>query len=196
MPFEKRVRRIFRRARFLLFVSVIAVMAGCSRQEPPADVVIINNVEPESLDPAVIVAQADMRIVSGIFEGLTRLEPVHARAVPGLAQSWEISPDGKIYTFHLRANLLWSTGEPITSTDVVYSWIRALDPKTACRYVEQLYYLKNAEDFNKATDANADLVGVSAPDKYTVRVELKAPTAFFHRPVRVPNFGGGAAPDD
>ncbi|HEV2691292.1 MAG TPA: peptide ABC transporter substrate-binding protein [Verrucomicrobiae bacterium] len=155
------------------------MICSCSRREPPADVVIINNVEPESLDPAVIVAQADMRIVSGMFEGLTRLAPEDDRAIPGLAKNWDVSPDGKIYTFHLRTNLLWSTGEPITSADVVYSWIRALDPKTACRYVEQLYYLKNAEDFNSGKITNADLVGVSAPDKYTVRAELKAPTVFF-----------------
>jgi oligopeptide transport system substrate-binding protein len=152
---------------------------GCSRREPPADLVIINNVEPESLDPAIIVAQADMRIVSAMFEGLTRLEPVNARAVPGLAKSWDISPDGKIYTFHLRTNLLWSTGKPMTSADVIYSWKRALDPKTASRYVEQLYYLKNAEEYNTGKITNADLVGVSAPDKYTVRAELKSPTAFF-----------------
>ncbi|MBW8864840.1 MAG: peptide ABC transporter substrate-binding protein, partial [Verrucomicrobia bacterium] len=69
--------------------------------------------------------------------------------------------------------------EPITSADVVYSWIRALDPKTASRYVEQLYYLKNAEDFNSGKITNAALVGVSAPDAHTVRAELKSPTAFF-----------------
>src|SRR5665647_3699044 len=145
MRFSGRARWIFPLARFFFFAAALALAAGCSRHEPPADLTIINNVEPESLDSAIIVAQADMRVVSGLFEGLTRLEPVAARAVPGLAESWDISPDGKIYTFHLRTNLLWSTGEPITSADVVYSWLRALDPKTASRYAGQLYYLKNAE---------------------------------------------------
>jgi len=179
MVSSRRARRFIRRARFLFYLSALAVVCGCSRHEPPADLTIINNVEPESLDPAVIVAQADSRIVSGMFEGLTRLEPVEAKAVPGLAQSWDISPDGKIYTFHLRTNLMWSTGERITSADVVYSWLRALDPKMACRYVEQLYYLKNAEEYNNGKITNAALVGVSAPDEYTVRAELKSPTAFF-----------------
>jgi len=179
MRFSGRARWIFPLARFFFFAAALALAAGCSRHEPPADLTIINNVEPESLDPAIIVAQADMRVVSGLFEGLTRLEPVAARAVPGLAESWDISPDGKIYTFHLRTNLLWSTGEPITSADVVYSWLRALDPKTASRYAGQLYYLKNAEEFNTGKIPNAALVGVSAPDKFTVRAELKSPTAFF-----------------
>jgi oligopeptide transport system substrate-binding protein len=183
MTLSKRARRYFSRARFCFagcgFLLFCILLSGCTRREPPADVTIINDVEPESLDPAIIVAQADMRPVSAMFEGLTRLEPVKARAVAGLAESWEISPDGKIYTFHLRTNLLWSTGEPITSADVVYSWIRALDPKTASRYAGQLYYLKNAEDFNTGKMTNAALVGVSAPDQFTVRAELKSPTAFF-----------------
>jgi oligopeptide transport system substrate-binding protein len=179
MIFSHRARRIFLRARFLFCLPVLALIFGCSRHEPPADLTIINNVEPESLDPAIIVAQADMRVVSGMFEGLTRLEPVAARAVPGLAERWDISADGKFYTFHLRTNLLWSTGEPITSADVVYSWRRALDPKTASRYAGQLYYLKNAEEFNTGKITNAVLLGVSAPDLFTVRAELKSPTAFF-----------------
>jgi oligopeptide transport system substrate-binding protein len=174
---------MFCRARFLFSscsaLLILTCLAGCAQREPPADLTIINNAEPESLDPAIIVAQADLRVVEGMFEGLTRLEPLAARAVPGLAERWDISPDGKIYTFHLRTNLLWSAGEPITSADVVYSWIRALDPKTAARYAGQLYYLKNAEEFNTGRITNAALVGVSAPDKFTIRVELKSPTAFF-----------------
>jgi oligopeptide transport system substrate-binding protein len=179
MFFSDRARNFFLRARFLFFLLACATIFGCGRREPPADVTIINNVEPESLDPAIIVAQADMRVVQGLFEGLTRLEPHKASAVAGLAKTWEISPDGKIYTFHLRTNLLWSTGEPITSADVVYSWIRALDPKTASSYAGQLYYVKNAKDFNTGKITNASLVGVHALDKFTVRVELNSPTAFF-----------------
>jgi oligopeptide transport system substrate-binding protein len=183
MLLSRRAWQFFCRAR-LPFLSCgtllfLTFFAGCTHREPAADLTIINNAEPESLDPAIIVAQADLRVVEGMFEGLTRLEPLAARAVPGLAESWNISPDGKIYTFHLRTNLLWSTGEPIMSADVVYSWIRALDPKTAARYAGQLYYLKNAEEFNTGQITNAALVGVSAPDKFTVRVELKSPTAFF-----------------
>jgi oligopeptide transport system substrate-binding protein len=183
MFLAKRARQFFCRA-FFRFAGcaallIFTLLSGCARREPAADLTIINNPEPESLDPAIIVAQADSRIVQGMFEGLTRLEPVAARAVPGLAESWDMSPDGKIYTFHLRTNLLWSTGEPITSADVVYSWIRALDPKTVSRYAGQLYYLKNAEEFNTGKITNAALVGVSAPDQFTVRVELKSPTAFF-----------------
>jgi oligopeptide transport system substrate-binding protein len=153
--------------------------SGCIRSEPPADVTIINGGEPESLDPAIISGQVEMRVVQGLFEGLTRIDPRTARAIPGLAEHWEISPDGRIYTFHLRTNLVWSTGEPITTSDVVYSWIRALNPATASDYSGQLFYLKNAEDFNAGKIKDPSLVGIHAPDPFTVRVELNDPTAFF-----------------
>jgi oligopeptide transport system substrate-binding protein len=179
MTFSKRARRFFSRARFVLCVAACSLIIGCSRREPPADVTIINGAEPESLDPAIITGQPEFRIVIGMFEGLTRLEPKTARAIPGLAQSWEISPDGLTYTFHLRTNLVWSTGEPITADDVVYSWLRSLNPATASDYAGQLYYLKNAEDYNTGKIKDPSLVGVRALDKFTIRVELIHPTAFF-----------------
>jgi len=187
MAISQRARRIFSRARFcfgtggviLLGVVVCGLFPGCLRRELPADVTILNQAEPESLDPAIVVGQADMRVVQGLFEGLTRFDPQTARPIPGLAESWEISPDGVTGTFHLRTNLVWSTGEPITADDVVYSWIRALDPATASDYAGQLFYLKNAEDFNAGKIKDASLVGVHAPDRFTVRVELNHPTAFF-----------------
>ncbi|HEY4417832.1 MAG TPA: peptide ABC transporter substrate-binding protein [Verrucomicrobiae bacterium] len=179
MFIPRRARRFFQRARLLFLLSSSALIFGCSRHEPPADLTIINSAEPESLDPAIVVAQVDLRVVQGLFEGLTRLEPTNSFAVPGLAEKWDISPDGRIYTFHLRTNLVWSTGEPITADDVVYSWRRALDPKTASTYAGQLYYIKNAEDFNTGKIKDPSLIGVKALDPLTVRVELNSPTAFF-----------------
>lgn len=149
------------------------------RRDPPADVTIVNFSEPQSLDPAIITAQPDMRIVSGMFEGLTRPDPKTGAAAPGLAESWDISPDGRVYTFHLRTNLVWSTGEPIRASDVVYSWIRTLDPATASDYAGQLFYVKNAEAFNAGKITDSSQVGVTALDPFTVRVELNHPTVFF-----------------
>lgn len=182
--FATRAPKFFSRARrcflvLVLFPTLGLFTAGCFRREPPADVTIINHAEPDSLDPAIIVSQPDMRIVRGLFEGLTRLDPKTALPIPGLAKSWDISPDGKTYIFHLRTNLVWSTGEPITADDVVYSWIRALEPKTASDYAFALYYLKNGEDFNAGKITDPSLVGVHALDKYTVRVDLNYPVAFF-----------------
>ena len=134
MAISQRARRIFSRARVAFCIAASVWLSACARHESPADLTIINGGEPESLDPAIITGQVEMRIVQGLFEGLTRLDPKTGRPIPGLAEGWEISPDGCIYTFHLRTNLLWSTGEPITAGDVVYSWIRALNPATASGY--------------------------------------------------------------
>ncbi len=165
---------------FWVLTSVFCLLGfGCIRSEPRADVTIINQAEPETLDPALLTGIPEMRIAIGLFEGLTRLDPRTAAAIPGLAQSWEISPDGKVYTFHLRTNLVWSTGEPITANDVVYSWIRTLTPATASDYAGQLYFIKNAEDFNAGKIKDSSLVGIHAPDTFTVRVELNNPTSFF-----------------
>ena len=183
MTLFKRARRFVSRARFS-FLSCGILVAGllpisCARPEPPADITIINAAEPESLDPAIIKGQPELRVVQGLFEGLIRLDPKTARPIPGLAETWEISPDGRVYTFHLRTNLVWSTGEPLTADDLVYSWIRALSPATASDYAGQLYYLKNAEAFNTGQIKDPSLVGVRALDRFTVRAELNHPTAFF-----------------
>jgi oligopeptide transport system substrate-binding protein len=183
MTLSQRARRFFSRARFcFLNCGVLLVwlfISGCTPHEPPADITIINAAEPESLDPAIITGQPELRAVQGLFEGLTRLDPKTARPIPGLAERWEISPDGLVYTFHLRTNLVWSTGEPITADDLVYSWLRALSPATASDYAGQLFYLKNAADFNAGKIKDPSLVGVHALDKFTVRAELNHPTAFF-----------------
>jgi oligopeptide transport system substrate-binding protein len=175
----KRAWRFHLPARFFLLVAAIFWLSGCLRHDPPADLTLINKGEPESLDPQIITGQAEMRIVEGMFEGLMRLDPKTARAIPGLAERYELSPDGKTYTFHLRTNLVWSTGEPILAEDVVYSWIRALSPATASEYAGQLYYIKNGEEFNNGKITDPRLVGVHALDAHTLRVELKQPTAFF-----------------
>jgi oligopeptide transport system substrate-binding protein len=156
----------------------LILTSGCV-VDPPADLVIINGTEPETLDPAIVTGQSEMRVVQGLFEGLTRRDPKTAGPIPGLAERWEVSPDKCTYTFHLRTNLVWSTGEPITADDVAYSWRRTLDPATASDYASLLFCLKNAEDFNAGRINDMLRVGVRALDPRTVRVELNHPTAFF-----------------
>ena len=162
--------------------TVLAVsisLTGCGRREARADLIILNGAEPESLDPAVVTGQAEMRLVVALFEGLARFDPRTGEPIPGLAERWEKSEDGLRYTFHLRSNAVWSTGEPITSEDFVYSWRRLLDRKTAADYAELLYCLKNGQDFNLGKIQDPDQVGVKAADPHTLLVELKRPTAFF-----------------
>ncbi len=164
---------------FWAVVSTIALFLSSCLQEPKADIVVINGAEPGSLDPAITTVQADSRVAHALFEGLARLNSLTGKGEPGLAYKWEISEDGKIYTFHLRTNAVWSTGEPITSEDVIYSWVRVLDPTTASEYAGQLFYIHNAEDFSSGKIKDPSLLGLKALDAHTLRVELDNPTPFF-----------------
>jgi oligopeptide transport system substrate-binding protein len=163
---------------FVLALGLL-ILTGCARTEEKADLIIINGPEPESLDPALITGQADGRVVLSLFEGLTRFHPETATPVPGLAERWDISDDGRIYTFHLRTNAAWSTGEPINAEDFVYSWRRVLDPRTACEYSALLFYVKNGEEFATGKTTDPAQVGLQALDARTLRVELLEPTPFF-----------------
>lgn len=157
----------------------VLLLTSCVQREPPADVTVINGTEPESLDPHIVTGIPEMRITKALFDGLVKLDPREARPIPALAERWDISPDGRVYTFHLRTNAVWSTGEPITTADVVWSWFRALNPATAGDYAGQLFYIKGAEDWYNGKAKDPSQVGIQALDDHTLRVELNAPLAFF-----------------
>src|SRR5688572_13863406 len=157
---------------------LLPLLCGCAL-EKPAELRIVNGKEPESLDPAVATGQADGRIIQSIFEGLTRYNPTNAAPIPGLAYRWDISADGKIYTFYLRTNAQWSTGEPINGHDIVYSWFRVLEPATASDYVGNLFYIRGAEDYHLGKIKDREQVGIKLLDEHTLRVELINPTPFF-----------------
>ena len=155
------------------------MISGCGHRDPPADVTIINGNEPESLDPHIVTGVSELRLVKSLFDGLVKLEPRNATPVPALAARWEISPDGRVYTFQLRTNAVWSTGESITSEDVLWSWFRALNPGTAGDYAGQLFYIKGAEDWYNGKLKDRSQVGIRALGARTVQVELNSPLAFF-----------------
>lgn len=136
-------------------------------QLPPADFTFVNETEVASVDPALITGQPEGRIAAAIFEGLTRQRPDNLLPEPGTAASWEISNDGRTYTFHLRPDAKWSNGEPVTAHDFYYSLRRLLDPMTASRYAYLAWYTKNAR---KYTTGGSGLV---AGDP--VEVELNPP---------------------
>src|SRR5262245_52213712 len=90
-------------------------------QLPPADFTFVNETEVASVDPALITGVPEGRISAAIFEGLTRNRSDNLQPEPGMASSWEVSDDGRTYTFHLRADAKWSNGEPVTAHDFYYS---------------------------------------------------------------------------
>ncbi|MGA3170163.1 MAG: peptide ABC transporter substrate-binding protein [Chthoniobacteraceae bacterium] len=163
---------------FLLAVAALAGFAGCQRVMDRADFVFLNGAEPETLDPALIVGQPEGRIAGALFEGLTNFD-VNGHVTPGVAEKWDISPDGRVYTFHLRKDARWSNGDPVTARDFYDSWHRTLAPDTAAEYAYQLYYIHNGEPFNEGKITDFSQVGAQVFDDHTLRVTLDNPTPFF-----------------
>lgn len=162
----------------LLLTCLLAAVlfSGCGIQHPDT-VSYVLEAEPSRLDPAMTTALVESNTELQIFEGLTRLDDDDVPQ-PALAESWDISPDGKTYTFHLRPGIEWSDGTPITAGDLEYSWKRVVDPDVASENAYMLFCIDKAEDyFNKK--ASADEVGVKAVDDQTLVVHLKEPTPYF-----------------
>ena len=161
-----------------LLLLCLFLATGCGSGEKLADLVILNGAEPESIDPAVVTGQLEGRVCYALFEGLLHFDRF-GKPQPGIAESWDLSSDGKIYTFHLRANARWSNGDPVTANDFLRSWKRVLQPETASEYAYLLYHIKNAEPFNEGTLKDFGTVGLTAIDDRTFRVELEAPVPYF-----------------
>jgi oligopeptide transport system substrate-binding protein len=138
--------------------------------------------EPPSLDPGVAVDTTSANIIFNLFDPLLRLNATTNEAEPALAESWDVSEDGKTVTYHLRQDGKWTNGDPVTANDFVYSWKRTLDPKRAAEYAYQLYGIVGAADYNsceKNCEGLADKVGVEAPDDYTLVVHLTSSQPWF-----------------
>jgi oligopeptide transport system substrate-binding protein len=136
------------------------------------------NPEPSDLDPHMATQTSYYTVLSAILEGLVAEDSVDLHPVPGVAESWDISPDGLTYTFYLRADAKWSNGEPVTSQDFIDSWRRILTPSLAAANASELYLIQGAEAFNKG-DADFSQVGLRARDKRTLTVSLEHPAPWF-----------------
>ena len=166
--------------RLLLCLLVVFAFAGCPQKDERAEFTMINGAEPDSLDPAKIRGQPEGRVAYALFEGLTRYN-AEGISEPGVAEKWDITPDGKRYTFHLRANAKWSNGDPLTAHDFIWSWLRALR-MPECEYKYQYYFIVGAEAYGEAEDGKVpppETVQIRAVDDRTLTVQLKSPTPFF-----------------
>jgi oligopeptide transport system substrate-binding protein len=138
-----------------------------------------NGTEPQGLDPHIVTGLPEYHVLSALFEGLTVKNPYTLEPEPGVAQRWEVSEDGLTVTFHLNPEARWSNGDPVTAEDFAWSWQRALNPAMGNQYAYMLYPVKNAEAFATGKLDDFSGVGVKALDKYTLQVELNAPTPYF-----------------
>jgi oligopeptide transport system substrate-binding protein len=127
---------------------LVAGLTFSTTVERRADFRFVNGTEPGSLDPQLTTGEPESRLNDAMFEGLTRFDARTLRPAPGVAESWDISEDGLVYTFHLRANARWSNGELVTAQDFVLSWKRLLNPIVAAEYAYMLFPIRHAEALN------------------------------------------------
>ena len=176
-----------RRSHFLAALAGLFLLGLCGCNQRQTNVELGNaeqelyisiGTEPEGLDPHIVTGVSESKVLLSLFEGLTTLHSETLAVEPGVAESWDISEDGLRYTFHLNPKARWSNGDPLTAEDFLFAYERILTPDTGALYAYMLYPIRGAEAFNKGELENFDDVGVSAPDPYTLVVELDAPTPY------------------
>ena len=135
-----------------------------------------NGPEPDTVDPQLARTDGAFNILRDLFEGLTAVGP-DGQAVPAAAESWDVSPDGLEYTFHLRAGLKWSNGDALKAGDYVAGMRRLVTPATASPYAQFIDPVLNATAITKG-EKTPDQLGVSAPDDRTVVIRLVNPAPY------------------
>ena len=132
--------------------------------------------DPSGFDPPKTSTVIEADVLGDLFEGLLTYDASGA-LVPGAAESWTISDDGKTYVFKLR-DARWSNGDPVKAGDFVFSFRRLLDPTTGAEYANLYYPIKNAEKIAKG-EAPPGALGVRAIDDKTLEISLERPTPYF-----------------
>ncbi|MBX3367440.1 MAG: peptide ABC transporter substrate-binding protein [Phycisphaeraceae bacterium] len=197
----------------LLLIVALAISLAGDRPTPRADFTFINRGEVNTLDLQRMSWMQDLRVGRLLFEGLVQqdvFDPDYA-IIPAAAESWRVTEDGLVYTFHLRDNLKWSNGKPVRASDFLFAWRRLLLPDTGGDYVRQLQLIRGAEDFTNwrlealAQAARGDgptgselwadtlakfdeLVHARAPDDRTLIVTLDHPAPYFLDLLAMPPF--------
>jgi oligopeptide transport system substrate-binding protein len=140
-----------------------------------------NGDEVQDIDPHGVEGTIENRVIIALLEGLVSEDPNTLEPTPGMAEKWEISPDGLVYTFHLRPDAKWSNGEPVTATDFVRSYQRMLTPSVASRYSYMLFVAVGARDYLEGRLKDFAQTGFKAVDEHTLQITLVQPTPFLLR---------------
>ena len=188
--FDKRSKDKMKKVYIFLLTILLGLVLSCEKTGKPADVdppqeirkktnrlVIRGTEEPVSVNPNLSQTPTGIVVNSYLNEGLTKIGK-DGTLIPGLAERWEVSSDGKVWTFYLRDNLKWSNGDIITANDFRFSWINVLNPSTKAEYVNFLYIIKGAEEYSRHKGKLAD-VGIKALNSKTLEITLNRPAIYF-----------------
>ncbi|MGQ3015861.1 peptide ABC transporter substrate-binding protein [Phenylobacterium sp.] len=179
-------RNLFSSPKAALAVLVPALLTAAVACAPQAPVrppcpegevclLIGNGSEPATLDPHKATGTWESRILADAFMGLTQ-DDASGEAIPGMAERWEVSDDGLVWTFYLR-EAVWSDGVPVSADDFVFSLQRILLPETASEYSSLLYFIEGAQALNEGK-AGVETLGVRAIDPRTLEIRLVHPAPY------------------
>ena len=180
--FQRRLSSVYASVLFVLGTAIF--LAGLPASAVGNSFTFRLVAEPETLDWNRAYTTAETHILMNLMEGLVAFD-TKLKVVPALAQSWQVSEDGRTYTFKIRPGIKWSDGVPLRAQDFVYSWKRLLSPFTAASYAYFLFDIEGAEFFNQGKIDDFNDVGVKAIDDLTLRVKLARPVAHW---IQIPTF--------
>ncbi|MEW5987954.1 MAG: peptide ABC transporter substrate-binding protein [Chloroflexota bacterium] len=144
-----------------------------------------------TLDPQLAVEANDLTLIENLFVGLTHYNHRQNRVEPELAQSWEVSEDGRTWIFHLRSDVYWVRREAesglqavrlVTAHDVVYAIRRVCHPAVAAPEVFIFFIIQGCEEVSRlaeTTEADLAEIGVRALDDFTLQISLTKPAGYF-----------------
>lgn len=176
-----RARKFLTILTFAILVAVVTGLAGNASagnpfQGSPQQSLVLaggESTNPREFDPATTHGSGDKLV----YSGLVSFDP-HLNLTPDLAERWDVSPDGTVYTFHLRENAKFHDGRSVIAQDVVYSWERALSPALASDTA--LTYLGDIVGAHEMANGETEYVsGLQALDKHTLQVTIDAPKPYF-----------------
>jgi oligopeptide transport system substrate-binding protein len=164
---------------FLLWRRAREVQREPTHLPPAPHALRANWHDPDTLDPTRPRTIWSVGLAHQLFSGLVALN-AELDVGPDVAHSWEVSEGGRLYVFHLRDDVFWSDGVPVTAGDFEYAWKRALEPAGSASFAGALLCdIKGAGAFRRGQIADPNQVAVRAVDALMLRVELEGPTNYF-----------------
>ena len=169
-------------------ILILLILTGCSGEHQinmldranRQQILHINiGAEVQDIDPHIVTGVPESRVISALFEGLTTKDGQTLVAQPGMAESWQVSADGKTYIFNLRDDAYWSNGDLLQAEDFIFAWQRLLSPQLGAEYASMLYSVVNAKAYNLGKIKDFEQVGVKAIDRHTLQVKLTRKTPYF-----------------
>ncbi len=164
---------------FALAISTTLAVAQDENDSLPTQLVVSMGKSDIQLNPALAFSATEAQLFTAIYEGLVTYDPFTLEPVPGVAKSWDVSSDGKTYTFHLRQDARYWDGAEVTAEDFRNAWLHLLDPAVKAPYSFLLDVVKGAKAYRLGQSKDPSSVGIKAIDATTLEVKLTEPASDF-----------------